>query len=183
MPFAVATFPTQRASLEELARLIAKASVHPAIVKAARAITMDCPRGADECQLEAIYNAVQFGTNRVAELRDGLKYIDDPALADFFTAPQKLLSEFCADGACAADCDEHGLLCGALASAIGFEVGMQAWGESKDELVHVYAVVGVPKHDPPEDFADWYGRDTTTDYGPGWKPESGYYETAIAEAS
>jgi len=150
---------------------------HPAVVKAARQITADCESRNDMCELEAIYDAVKTGTDAVPGLRRGVRYVSDPRDTDFFTAPATLL-ELCAEGACQEDCDGHAALIAALCGALGFAVGLRAYGESKDNYEHVYAVVGLPKHFlvTPSQIV---GMDTTVKSAyVGWEPPEAAVETA-----
>jgi hypothetical protein len=75
----------------------------PIIVEAARAITMDCEQRDDNCELEAIYNAVKYGTDTIPWLSRGLRYVSDPRCLDTFSEPEAL-ARMCSRGACAGDC-------------------------------------------------------------------------------
>jgi hypothetical protein len=164
----------QKRALDQIARLIAKGCSEPAIVRAARAITRDCDPRDDQCELEAIYDAVKHGTDRVPGLENGLRYVADPRTSDYYVGAVATLRE-CVAGACAGDCDEHTILVAALCGAIGFKVGARAYGPDPKKQVfeHVYAVVAMPKRGPwkPSDIV---GMDTTVpDASPGWQPPKG----------
>lgn len=158
----------------------------PSVVYAARKIVNDCPDRNDECELEAIFQAIKHGNSAVKGLSRGVRYVSDPVNTDFFSAPHKIL-EHCAKGACGGDCDEHAALCASLAGAIGFEVGIRAWGPGREGgFEHVYAIVKTPKHSGKRDF-EWLALDTTTRNlvgGPhdlGWEPPGGHYMDARLE--
>lgn len=164
----------QEAALKKIAELIAKGSVDPVIVRAARAITAGCDARDDRCELEAIYDAVKSGTDAVPALRNGFRYVADPRTEDWYQGAAATLRE-CAAGACAGDCDEHTILVAALCGAIGFKVGARAWGPNPNvrQFEHVYAVVASPKRGPwkPNDIL---GMDTTVDEAyVGWQPPRG----------
>lgn len=140
-------------------------------------IVQDCDSRDDACELEAIFRAVKFGDKRVPLLSKGLKYIADPAWYDYFTAPSRILSE-CEKGACGGDCDDHASLICALGGAIGFRMGLRAWGPAnQSEYVHVYAVAAFPKRPPHTQFL---GMDTTVaESHVGWEPPKGIVLTAV----
>jgi hypothetical protein len=182
MPFALRESPSQEQALQILAKLVEEGVASPAIVTCARQITMGCPKGDDECELQAIYEAVKYGTSKVAALAKGLRYVSDPISPDWFQGAERTLKQ-CADGACAADCDEHAVLVASLAGAIGFSVGLRAWGhpDGKGEYEHVYACAALPKHDPPDDPREWVALDTTVDSAyVGWDPPKGFWGTVKA---
>lgn len=171
----------QKAVLNELAKLAYRAIPTPVIQKAAKQITADCDSRDDRCELDAIFNAVKHGDSRIRGLEKGLRYVADPRRVDLFTRPDKLLSEFCEENACSGDCDDHSALIASLAGAIGFKVGLRAWGPGtspRGELTHVYAVAGFPKRNPKEAI----GMDTTVDESElGWEPPNGHVITAWIE--
>lgn len=171
---------TQKQALQELARLVAQGMSDPLVVETARRIVSDCPARDDRCEVEAIYEAVKNGHPDVRGLERGLRYVSDPRSRDWFTGARRLL-QMCARGACAEDCDGHAVLVAALLGAIGFQVGLEAWGHECDEYEHVYAVVGIPKHRPPAHGKQFTGLDTTEDRHVGWKPPRGCYMVAILE--
>lgn len=168
----------QKQALVELANLTQRSILTPEVLRVARQVTNDCPSREDECELQAIYDAVKKGHPRVKALRKGLRYVSDPVLADWFTGPRRML-EMCSDGACGADCDEHAALVAALAAAVGFEVGLRAWGPtSRKDYVHVYAVAGLPKKSPQK----FVGMDTTVEQADvGWEPPRGRVLTAYLQ--
>lgn len=160
---------TQRDALEQLVELARNGSIHPLVRRAALQITRDCNDRDDMCELEALLNAIKYGTPNVEALRDGLKYVADPRWADFFTAPNRLLKE-CEAGACAGDCDDHAALLAAMAASLGFCAGLEVWGPDTTQFVHVYAIVGFPKRNPDSVM----GLDSTVpDSTVGWRPPGG----------
>ena len=164
---------TQLDVLEQMRVLALRSTVHPLIHTAARQITQDCANRDDECELEAVYEAVKHGTPHVPELRRGVRYVADPHWADHFTAPYRLLMQ-CARGACAGDCDDHAMLVAALLGSIGHPVGFRAWGPKRGEYVHVYAIARTPKKTGEEIV----GLDTTVEEAfVGWEPSRGYTAT------
>lgn len=110
---------TQREALEQLAELAQRSTVHPLVRETAIRLTADCDARDDDCELQAIFNAVKYGTVKSDDLRGfgrgfglsreenplarGVRYVADPRWADHFTAPYRLLKQ-CARGACAGDC-------------------------------------------------------------------------------
>ena len=173
MPFSVAEVRDQRTALKKILAAIEKGSYDPDVRRVALQIVGDCPARDDLCELEAIYEAVKHGTDRVPFLKRGVKYVADPRAADFFTGAKRLLSECAKTGACAGDCDDHTILVGSLAAALGFKVGARAWGpdRGRDVYVHVYPIVAVPKKGPwPESYTG-HGMDTTVKQASvGWEP-------------
>lgn len=168
---------TQREALEQLAELAQRSTVHPLVRDTAIRLTSECQARDDECELQAIFEAVKHGDSRVAALKNGVRYVADPRWADHFTAPYRLLKQ-CATGACAGDCDDHAALITALAGSLGFKVGLRVWGPKADNYVHVYAVAGLPKRDPQHVV----GLDTTVDSSTvGWEPPDGSVLTAWLE--
>lgn len=168
---------SQKEALEQLAELAQRSTVHPTVREVAMQLTADCPARDDSCELQAIFNAVKHGDDRVRALQHGVRYVADPRWADHFTAPHRLIKQ-CAKGACAGDCDDHAALIVALVGALGFKVGLRVWGPSHSNYVHVYAVVGLPKRDP----RDVVGMDTTVpESDVGWEPPRGEVLTAWLE--
>jgi hypothetical protein len=172
---------SQRDALDKVASIIRKGSIDPRIVAAARAITRDCAPRDDECELRAIYEAVKYGTDAVAWLHRGMRYVADPHSFDTFSTVNAIVND-CAAGSCAGDCDDATILVGSLAAAIGFRVGARAWGRGKNQAgdyQHVYAVAAIPKSGPwPRDY---YGTalDTTVDrFDVGDEPDGGHILTA-----
>lgn len=166
---------TQRNALLELAKLTQRSTVHPLVRETAIKIVQRCEARDDMCELQAIFDAVKYGTPDVKGFERGIRYVADPNWSDFFTAPNRLI-EMAARGAAAGDCDDHAALIAALAGSIGYTTGLRVWGPNKDSgFVHVYAVVAAPKRDPDE----VYGMDTTVDESSvGWEPPSGVVLTA-----
>jgi hypothetical protein len=187
----------QDAALRTLADLIRSGQENPRVVALARKIANDCESRDDLCELQAIYDAVRDGNPLVQELAQGLKYRSDPKSIDFFTSAPRLLS-MCGAGACGADCDEHTVLVGSLAGALGFQVGARAYGREKEQsapYVHVYAVALIPKNSIPKGYdaiglaglgytgpdlpvGKEVGLDTTMQKSLGWQPHPGHYRTA-----
>lgn len=171
---------TQKAVLRELAQLAYRNVAAPKIQLAAKQLTTDCPARDDACELQAIYKAIKYGDPRVEGLAKGLRYVSDPRRVDLFIAPNRLM-EMCEAGGCGGDCDDHAALIATLCAAIGFKVGLRAWGPSSaqnGELTHVYAVVQVPKRNPTEVL----GMDTTVEQADvGWEPDHGHVITAWVE--
>lgn len=169
----------QRSALRMLAELTQRSVLNPAILTTARQITNGIPARDDYAELEAIYDAVKSGTPAVRGLEKGLRYVSDPRMADAFMGPARILRN-CKAGACGGDCDEAAALVVALTSALGFRSGLRAWGPKNcgGDYVHVYAVVGYPKHEPERVIA----LDTTVpDATVGWEPEDGEVLTAWLE--
>lgn len=162
----------QRESLMLLARQTQRSTTNYEIAVASRAITNDCASRDDECELQAIFDAVKFGTDKVDWLRGGVKYTIENRLFDQFFAPIRTI-QMCKRGACRVDCDDHAALICALCASIGFKVGLYAWGpEDADDYEHVLAVAGMPKVNPTE----WVAMDTTVeDAQLGWKPPPGKF--------
>lgn len=170
---------SQEEALEELASLIRSGSVDPRIVQAARAITRDCSSRDDLCELEAIYEAVKEGTSRVSWLKRGMRYVADPHSFDTFSTVNALITD-CAAGSCAGDCDDSSILVGSLAAAVGFKVGVRAWGPGRaGDFQHVYAVALVPKNGPWGKNYYGHGLDTTVPrFSVGDEPPGGHIVTA-----
>lgn len=157
----------QKAALRELAKIAERGMLDPNVRATAITLTRDVSARDDVGELNAIFNAVKHGDGRVQALARGVRYVADPRAADYFVGPARLLG-LCEKGACAEDCDSQSALVAALAGALGFVVGLRAYGhEGEDEYVHVYAVAMVPKRDPREAL----GLDTTVDESSvGWEP-------------
>jgi hypothetical protein len=168
----------QRESLEKLAKLTEKAILHPRVNTTAKLITDELDARDDMAELEALFDAVKTGTDKVPGLANGIRYVADPRLSDLFTAPNRTL-ELAAKGAGSGDCDDAASLMASLAGTLGFRVGLRAWGPGEDgEFVHVYAVAGVPKRNPRR----FVGLDTTVETAKvGWEPPGGHTMTAVLE--
>lgn len=173
MPFSVADVRDQRDALKKILGLIEKGSYDPTVRSAALKIASECESRDDLCELQAIYDAVKHGTDKVPSLRHGFKYVADPRAVDFYMGARRILTE-CMAGACGGDCDDHTVLVGSLCAALGFKVGARAWGPNpnRDVYAHVYCVVAVPKRGPWPKGYSGHGMDTTVKaaYGPGWEP-------------
>jgi len=155
--FSVFNVANPEAALRYLAKQTAKYISDPQVILRARAIVQRCPNRDDMCELRALYNTV----------KSELRYVADPVYTDVYASPGRLLKN-CAEGACSGDCDEAASLIAALAGAIGFRVGLRAYGPPASESYsHVYAVAGYPKKNPTK----WLGLDTTVKQAfPGWEP-------------
>lgn len=167
---------SQKHALTALAELTSRAIEQSPIVRetAIALITDRCADRDDDCQLEAIFDAVKHGDDRINGLEKGFRYVSDPVLADYFTAPGRSLDS-CARGACGGDCDDHAALVASLAGAVGFDVGLRAWGRFGKEFEHVYAVAKTPKHG----VGRVVGLDTTYPNATvGWEPPQGRVMTA-----
>ena len=184
MAFALQKIRNQEDALRILVALVQKGIEDPVIVSVARKIVQGCPARNDECELQALYDAVKTGTPAIRGLEKGLRYVSDPHQVDWFQGAVRTLKQ-CELGACAGDCDEHSVLIAALAGAIGFSVGLRVWGhESGTEYEHIYACAGFPKLDAPADPREWLGLDTTEKQAfVGWDPPRGRWATAIAAAA
>lgn len=162
-------------SLDDLVGLVKASMLQESVRRAAITIISDCPKTrdpeADLCELRAIFKAVKDGDERVRGLENGLRYVPDPRGSDYFVAPHRLL-EWCENGACGEDCDSHATLVVSLAAAVGFHVGLRAWGnKNKTGYQHVYGVVHFPKKEP---FQKEIALDTTVPRATvGWKPPPG----------
>ena len=165
---------SQTAALKIMAKMFWEDSTNPLVKNAATAIVTDCAARDDVCELEAIFNAVKYGTPRVAGLKHGLKYMSDPRSRDYYVSPARLL-QLGADGqTIAGDCDDHAMLCAALAASLGFRAGVRAWRQpGAKDFSHVYAVAILPKDGTDDEDSEPYGLDTSADVGdskPGWDP-------------
>lgn len=175
MPFSLADVRTQSAALRKIVEMIQAGSIDPVVRRTALRITADCAARDDMCELQAIFDAVKHGTDKVPALRNGFKYVNDPQYADFYVAAKRSLTE-CARGACGGDCDDHTILVASLAASLGFVVGARAWGPPKapkGTYAHVYPIVRIPKHGPWPKSYTGHGMDTTVeDSTIGWEPPS-----------
>lgn len=160
--------------------MTARSTVEWRVREAAIAITSQCrpPKGKSPdaqtslCELQSILEAVKNGHPRVKGLEHGVRYVADPILRDFFIAPHRLL-EACEAGACGEDCDSQAALIAGLAGAIGFEVGLCAWGKpDKAYFQHVFALAMFPKAGQGKQRA--IALDSTVpDSFVGWEPPPG----------
>lgn len=179
----VVTVETQRAALVKAAKMAADGSVMRKVRDAALIITSDVKKNDGEGQLQAIYDAVKEGHPDVRGLERGVKYVRDPVLVDFFTAPARLLSECENDGRkCAEDCDGHAMLVASLCAAIGLRAGLRAFKpDGKKIFTHVYAVAA-PELMGSDGAPRLIGMDTTIDRAyPGWEPRPGKTMTILLE--
>jgi hypothetical protein len=170
-------YRTQAEALVKLAELVQHGAVEPYVRAVALRLTNHLENKDEYGELEAIFNAVKFGDNRVPGLERGVRYIADTRWADHFTAPKRLL-QMCKDGMCAEDCDGHAALIAALLGSIGFMTGVRAWGPpNAPDYQHVYAVAIYPKLGGPG--AKVIGLDTTVEESKvGWEPPPGRVLTA-----
>lgn len=193
MNFRKRSVENQSASLQALAELVQGGIEHPYVRATALKIVRDCSSRDDECELNALFNAVRDGDEAVEALKKGFPYRADPKTIDWFSSADRIL-KMCEHGACGGDCDEHAVLLASLAGTLGFTTGLRAFGPDpkKDRFTHVYAVALTPKKavvPPGADglgYGDYsslkrtvVGLDTTVDRAyPGWQPEGGRYKTA-----
>ena len=176
MKLSVFEVSSQQEALRRLAILAQKAVLEPEVRRAAVQIVSVCEAKNDLCELQAIFDAVKHGTDRVPGLESGVRYVADPNSADHFVAPKRLLA-LCREGACGEDCDSQTALVSALCGSIGFSVGLRAWGPARQsDFTHVYTVVKYPKRAPAKRVL---GLDTTVpDSKVGWQPPQGRVLTA-----
>lgn len=173
---------TQQRALEQLGRLTQRATVDPYVRGVALLIINQCQQRDDACELHAIYDAVKSGREDIPPLRYGIKYVADPRFADYFTAPGDTLRA-AERGANGGDCDDHSALVAGLCGAVGWKVGLRAYGPREaGGFIHVYPVVAYPKRGRPVvrdgergiEYDAVYGMDTTVDEAHvGWEPPSG----------
>lgn len=181
MKFTTRAIKNQLEALNVLADLICRGGEHPTVRAAALKIVGDCGSRDDQCELQAIFEAVKNGTPLVRALARGFPYRADPKTIDFFSSADRSLA-MCAHGACGGDCDDHTVLNAALAHSLGFTTGARAYGKSNGEYTHVYAVALVPKAAQfAGSNAQIVGMDTTVGRSYlGWQPPPGHYKTAWA---
>lgn len=174
----ISDVPTQEAALRALAELVERAELDPTVMRAAKQITKNCDARDDMAELQAIYEAVKHGSPLVPGLSNGIRYLSDARGADQFISPVRMLQE-CRQGACAGDCDDHAAMVCALCAAIGFRVGLRAYGPKNAKgYSHVYAVAYTPKRY----WTKTQGMDTTVPYARvGWQPPKGRVMTAIID--
>lgn len=168
-----------------LADMTARSILEWRVRQAAIALTANCrPRRGEApdastslCEVQSIYEAVKNGDRRVKGLEHGVRYVADPIIRDYFVAPHRLL-ESCEEGACGEDCDSQAALVAALLGALGFEVGLTAWGrKGAGAYQHVFAVVVLPKKGQGQRHV--VALDTTVPSAEvGWRPPAGRTLTA-----
>jgi hypothetical protein len=168
-------------AIRHLARLIREATKDARALARVRAtalkIVYECEARNDECELQAIFEAVKHGTPLVKGLSRGLPYRADPKFVDFFVRADRTL-DMCESGSCGGDCDDATALVASLARSVGFTVGARAYGRSRDDYVHVYPVALIPKkaNHPHDPGAQVVGMDTTVESSYlGWQPPPGVY--------
>ena len=169
----------QGAALKRMADMIGKGLSDPRsaplIIRTARAIVSDCDARDDRCEVEAIYEAVKYGTPKVPGMARGLRYVSDPRTFDYFSSAGATLKA-CASGSCAGDCDDAAILVATLCLALGFKAGVRAYGPNPrvKRYEHVYPIVALPKHGPWPKGYTGHGMDTTVpDAYVGWEPPRG----------
>ena len=180
----------QVGALNVLIGLIEKGGLDSSVARAAKAIVTDCTARDDECELQAIYDAVKSGCACVPGMKNGFRYVSDPRSLDAFWAAPRLLTE-CRTGSCGGDCDDATVLVGALCAALGFRVGARAYAAPHDrDYSHVYPVVLVSKRGPWKsdsqgrflEDAHVRGMDITVPEAEvGWQPPTGRVMTAWIE--
>jgi len=175
--FTTKTVSTQEGSLRELAKLIQAGQESPLVRATALKIVRSCESRDDQCELQAIFDAVKNGDPEVEALANAFAYRADPNTMDFFSGAERTL-KMCAKGACGGDCDDHTVLVGSLAGSLGFKIGARGYGPEKNgPLIHVYAVALTPKR--IKNKATVVGMDTTVPESElGWQPPPGNYKTA-----
>jgi len=178
--FGIEDIATQPASLRRMTKMIADGLTNPKtaplIIRTARKIVSDCDARDDRCEVEAIFDAVKEGTDKIPGLSKGLRYVSDPRTYDYFSSAAQTLKA-CQQGSCAGDCDDASILVSSLLLALGFKVGVRAWGPKPGvkEYTHVYPVVAIPKNAPsyPAGYGG-HGVDVTTPESyVGWEPRKG----------
>lgn len=173
------TVADQKKALETLVAITEPDTIDPLVRNTALAIVHDCTDKDDECEIDAVYEAVKHGTPNVPFLMHGLKYVADPRWADFFTAPSRTLKQLQA-GINGGDCDDHSSLVAALLGSLGFITGFRVWGPNKGEFTHVYPLVAFPKNN----WEELVALDTTVaEAAPGWEPEGGYAATMLMDGT
>jgi len=179
VPFSFVDVKTQDASLRKMAELVAKGlqdpKSAPAVIRAARAITADVEARDDRGEVEAVYEAVKNGTDKVPGLERGMRYVSDPRTFDYFSSASAMLRE-CAAGACSGDCDDSTILIATLLLALGFKVGVRAWGPrvGVKRYEHVMPIVLIPKHGPwPKGYSGHTCDATVAEAYVGWEPRKG----------
>lgn len=177
LQFGIQNVATQEAALRILRDLIRKGSEHPYVRATALKIVRDCEGRDDECELNAIFEAVKNGDPAIKALEQGFPYRADPNSVDFFSGAARSL-KMCEAGACGEDCDGHAVLVGSLAGSLGFISGARGYGTSKNgPLTHVYAVALLPKRKAKKMTV--MGMDTTVaESYLGWQPPPGRYVTS-----
>lgn len=177
---------TQENALRLLADLAQEKSVDPLVRNTAvRIVTPVLVAGAhrspttDRRELEAIFETVKYGNAEIEPFASGLRYVADSRFADYFESPVDIINN-CVRGACATDCDGHAVLIAAMLGAIGWKVGLRAYGvKGTGGYSHVYAVVAFPKKPPCRSVM---GLDTTVpESSVGWEPPKGDVLTAWLE--
>lgn len=107
MAFGIEQVASQEAALRRMAEVVAtdleRPGSGPKIVQVARAIVSDCDARDDRCEVEAVFEAVKNGTDKIPGLERGVRYVSDPRTFDYFSSASKTLRA-CRDGACGGDC-------------------------------------------------------------------------------
>lgn len=179
---------SQEHALKLLGELTQRAAVNPVIRNTALRIigSAGCGSREDQCEIEAVFNAVKSGDPAVRPFHNGFKYVADPRFSDYFASPVDIVNN-CAKGACGGDCDEHAALIASMLASIGWKVGLRAYGVAgSGGYSHVYAVVAFPKKPRVRgDKVAWdkvVALDTTVDSSRvSWEPPKGNVLTAWLE--
>lgn len=153
----------------------------------ARRIVAECPSRDEDCEINAIYNAVKSGpipipsdtgVSFLPALRfvtknagkSGLRFVEDMRDIDNYPTAGRIL-RWIAEGANGEDCDGHAILVCTLLHAIGFQTGAIIASMDGKDFTHIFPVVGVPRRA----LKNWIAVDTTvTEARPGWMPGASY---------
>lgn len=167
----------QKRDLARLVKLAYDAHTSPVVWETARQITADCDARDEQCEIQAVYDAVKYGNANAPALANGLRYVSDSQIFDTFVSPSRML-DMCTRGACAGDCDDHSAMVAALLMSIGYQTGLKVWGPGTDPdapFSHVYPLVAYPKRNPK----GYLALDTTVDSADvGWEPKgAGHHYT------
>lgn len=133
-----------RQTLNRMAELVRRGSVHPAIVETARAIILPASRYDRESQARLLVQWVASHT----------KWMPDPDGEEWLYPASRFLERIQAAGLAGGDCDDVAVLSGALARAVGFPVRLVAVAfRPARRLAHVFAQANTG--------ARWVSFDTT----------------------
>jgi hypothetical protein len=160
---------------ELIRRQVFESRPDPLVLWVARSIVAQCEGRDDECELQAIYQAVKEGPIPLPDeygqvtQSPGLRFVGDPRYVDAYPSAGKIL-RWHSQGAIGEDCDGHVILVCSLLDQLGWLVGCVIASRDGQQFVHVFPVAGFPKDEPQ----DWIPMDTTVDKASvGWWPPSG----------